>query len=403
MRIPNYLRLAPSGIWHFRQRLPSHQARKTGQTEVTRSLRTRDLLTAQKRALGLVEAYAQNLTQVGGLSVAKDGIPTISEITQGKGHKRYRVIRHPNGTVGVEASGGEDHQFAMDALERIGPLSKEPYFEEFMRATQAVEVQRSLASDPASKIPAIQMRKAVSQWLTEIKSSTKTKTFKIKTTAVEGFARHYGEKKPVKDAGRVDVGNWVMALRASKLEPPTIVNKCSYLRGFFDWAKARGYYPPFSRDENPAAGQVVYGMREKRQRRSLGFKPFSREQVQALYDTKAMEQGLSDAARWGAWIGLYTGARVAEVGQLTLADFVEVEGIPCLRICEEAEGQSVKSDISVRTIPIHPKLIKLGLLKRVESLRKAGESRLFPRVKTDGVNGMGDWLSKLSVVMYWRW
>jgi hypothetical protein len=38
--------------------------------------------------------------------------------------------------------------------------------------------------------------------------------------------------------------------------------------------------------------------------------------------------------------------------------------------------------------------VKLGLLKRVESLRKAGESRLFSSVKTDGVNGMGNWLSK---------
>lgn len=395
MRIPNYLRLAPSGVWHFRQRLPSHHARKTGRTEVTRSLHTRDLLTAQKRALGLVERYAQTLTFRGLSVVAKDSVPTISEIRRAKRLEDYKLIRRPDGTVELEVSGEKDHALAMDALERIGPLHEEPYYQEFMRAADAAEAQRPLStSDPASKIPDIAIGKAVSQWLTEIKSSTKVKTHKIKTTAVEGFAKHYGEKNPLKDAQRIDVGNWVMALRSSKLETPTIVNKLSYLRGFFDWAKARGYYPAFAKDENPAAGQVVYGMREKRQRRALGFKPFTSEQVQALYDTKAMEQGLSESARWGAWIGLYTGARVAEVGQLTLADFVELDGIPCIRICEEAEGQSVKSDISVRTIPVHPKLIKLGLLRHVESLRKAGESRLFPSVKTDGVNGMGNWLSK---------
>lgn len=394
MRIPNYLRLAPSGIWHFRQRLPSNQARLTGKTELTKSLGTRDLLTAQKRALSLVEGYAQSLTFRGLSVVAKDSVPTITQILKAKRLEDYKLIRHPDGTVELEVSGEDDHALAMDALERIGPLDQEPYYQELLRAAQAAESQRVLASDPASKIPAVPIGKLVSQWLAEIKPSTKTKTFKIKTTAVEGFAKHYGEKNPLRDAGRIDVGNWVMALRASKLETPTIVNKLSYLRGFFDWSKARGYYPPFSRDENPAAGQVIYGMREKRQRRVLGFKPFSKEQVLALYDTKAMEQGLSESARWGAWVGLYTGVRVAEVGQLTLADFVEVEGIPCIRICEESEGQSVKSDISVRTIPIHPKLIKLGLLKRVESLRKAGETRLFPSVKTDGVNGMGNWLSK---------
>lgn len=393
MRIPNYLRLAPSGVWHFRQRLPSHQASKTGKTEVTRSLHTRDLLTAQKRALDLVQAYAQTFTVRGLSVVAKDSVPTVSEILRAKRLEDYKLIRHPDGTVELEVSGEADHTLAMDALERIGPLHQEPYYQDFMRAAQVASLAAS-STLSTSNIPSIAIGKAVVQWLAEIKSSTKTKTFKIKTTAVEGFARHYGERNPLKDAQRIDVGNWVMALRSSKLETPTIVNKCSYLRGFFDWAKARGYYPAFAKDENPAAGQVIYGMREKRQRRAHGFKPFSKEQVQALYDAKAMQDGLSEAARWGAWVGLYTGARVAEVGQLMLTDFVEVDGIPCIRITDEAEGQSVKSDISVRTIPIHPKLIKLGLLKRVESLRKAGESRLFPSVKTDGVNGMGNWLSK---------
>jgi integrase len=399
MRIPNYLRLAPSGIWHFRQRLPSNQVRKTGKHEVTRSLRTRDLLTAQQRALDLAQAYAQPIT-VRGLSVARDSskeselsLPAV--VQAARLGIIYKVIRHPDGTVEVEANGKADHGFAMDALERIGPLDQEPYYQELMRVAQAAESQRVLpAPDPASKIPVIQIGKAVTQWLAEIKSSTRPKTFKIKTTAVEGFAKHYGEKSSLKDAGRIDVGNWVMALRAGKLETPTIVNKLSYLRGFFDWAKARGYYPPFAKDENPAAGQVVYGTREKRKRRALGFKPFSEDQIKALYDAKAMEAGLSESARWGAWIGLYTGARVAEVGQLTLADFTEVGGIPCIRITDEGEGQSVKSEVSIRTIPVHLALIKLGLLKRVDDLRKDGEKRLFPKVKVGGVNGPGNWLSK---------
>jgi hypothetical protein len=351
MRIPNYLRLAPSGIWHSRQRLPSRQASKTGKTEVTRSLRTRDLLIAQQRALDLVQAYAQAFTVRGLSVVAEDSVPTISEIRRAKRLEDYKLIRRLDGTVELEVSGEKDHALAMDALERIGPLHEESYYQEFMRAAQVASVASSYTSS-ASNIPSIAIGKAVTQWLTEIKPSTKTKTFKMKTTVVEGFARHYGEKNPVKDAGRVDVGNWVMALRASKLEPPTIVNKLSYLRGFFDWAKVRGYYPAFAKDENPAAGQVIYGMREKRQRRSLGFKPFSREQVQALYDTKAMEQGLSEAVRWGAWIGLYTGARVAEIGQLTLADFVDTDGIPCLRICEEAEGQSSRISVSAPFLSI---------------------------------------------------
>jgi len=117
------------------------------------------------------------------------------------------------------------------------------------------------------------------------------------------------------------------------------------------------------------------------------------EQIRALYSPGALAK-LSEGARWGAVIGLYTGARVSEVGQLALVDFTTVDGVPCMTITDEGEGQSVKNEPSLRTIPIHPDLLALGLMERVETLRKQGEKRLFPRVKIGSVNGQGDWLSK---------
>ena len=396
MRIPNYLRLAPSGIWHFRQRIPQPFAQKLGARELTRSLGTRDLLTAQARALTLAQAYARTITQTRGLDVmATDGkgmvalrsmnTPQVDEVLPAaRAGKKYRVVRNADGSVEIEANGKADHALASDMVERIGPFSREAY---------VLEQASRPAPPPESKIPALPIGKVVTQWLADIKSGTKPKTFSIKTTAVENFARHYGEKNALKDAGRIDVGNWVQSLRASGLQTPTIVNKCSYLRGFFDWAKARGYYPAFAKDDNPAAGQVVFRTREKRLRRAFGFKAFTDDQVRTLFSAKALT-GLNETATLGAWIGLFTGARVAEVGQLALDDFVVVDGIPCIRITDEGEGQSVKSSVSNRTIPVHPKLIKLGLLKRVDALRKAGEKRLFPKVKVNGVNGSGNWLSK---------
>lgn len=102
-------------------------------------------------------------------------------------------------------------------------------------------------------------------------------------------------------------------------------------------------------------------------------------------------EGLSEAAQWGAWIGLYTGAGVA---QLALVDFIVEDGVPSIRITNEGAGQSVKNDASIRTIPIHPALIERGLLNRVEMLKASGATRLIPKVKLDGVNGAGNWLSK---------
>jgi integrase len=154
-----------------------------------------------------------------------------------------------------------------------------------------------------------------------------------------------------------------------------------------------GAYPKFPKDENPAMGHVIFRKHEKKKRKAYGFKAFTLEQIQALYAPDALAK-LSEGARWGAVIGLYTGARVSEVGQLALADFTTVDGVPCMTITDEGEGQSVKNEPSLRTIPIHPDLLTLGLMKRVEKLRKQGEKRLFPKVKIGSVNGQGDWLSK---------
>lgn len=138
---------------------------------------------------------------------------------------------------------------------------------------------------------------------------------------------------------------------------------------------------------------MIFRKREKVKRRALGFKAFTLEQVQKLYAPAALKK-LSEGARWGALIGLYTGARVSEVGQLALDNFTDVDGVPCLTITDEGEGQSVKNEASRRTIRIHPDLLALELMERVERLREAGEARLFPKLKVGAVNGAGNWLSK---------
>lgn len=393
MRLPNYLQLAPSGVWHFRQRVPADLLHIFKQRFVKHSLRTRDVLTAQRLALAFADRYARLIEQARGMQVSdKDG-PIADDVANSPGRKiPYKLIRHPDGTVEVEAKGPADHKLAMNAAERIGIMALEPSIQQAMRDTAEREARaREEAAKPT--VPVLPIAKVVTQWLADIKSSTLPKTLSIKAAAVEGFARHYGEKKSLHEAGRLDVGRWVEALRASGLSTPTIVNKTGYLRGFFDWVKARGYYPPFSKDDNPAAGQILFRAKEKRARRVLGFKAFSVDQIRILFSPEALE-GLSEAAQWGAWIGLYTGARVAEVGQLALADFVMEDGIPCIRITNEGTGQSVKNDASLRAIPVHPALIQLGLLDRVTMLKASGETRLFPKVKVDGVNGAGNWLSK---------
>lgn len=62
-------------------------------------------------------------------------------------------------------------------------------------------------------------------------------------------------------------------------------------------------------------------------------------------------------------------------------DFIEQQGIPCIRIDDSREDQNLKNTSSRRVLPIHPALIDLGLLQHVEAVRSNGADRLFPELE----------------------
>ncbi|MCW0366489.1 hypothetical protein NB699_001472 [Xanthomonas sacchari] len=76
-------------------------------------------------------------------------------------------------------------------------------------------------------------------------------------------------------------------------------------------------------------------------------------------------------------LGLYIGARASEVGQLLVADVFKEGNIPCIRISDEGEHQKVKTEVSLRAVPIHPEPLALGFWDWAESRKAAGHKRLF--------------------------
>ncbi len=182
-------------------------------------------------------------------------------------------------------------------------------------------------------------------------------------------------------------------MREKGASTPTLTNKQSYIGGkggFFEWAMAPGHYP---KCDNPASSHVSYFAREKRAQKKLGVRAYDRAQIQALFSPQALAK-MSETARWASFIGLYTGARASEVGQLLVKDVFDEQGIPCVRISDEGEHQKVKTEISLRTVPLHPEFLRMGFQDWVEEKRRAGQARLFPAAKAEAVNGQGNWITK---------
>ncbi|TAK93741.1 MAG: site-specific integrase [Aquabacterium sp.] len=84
------------------------------------------------------------------------------------------------------------------------------------------------------------------------------------------------------------------------------------------------------------------------------------------------------AAYWIPLLGMFTGARVSELAQLTQGDVFIEGGEPYLNITDEAEHQQLKTGNSRRTLPVHPELIRLGFMRYWQGLGGASQSPLWP-------------------------
>jgi len=110
-----------------------------------------------------------------------------------------------------------------------------------------------------------------------------------------------------------------------------------------------------------------------------------------------------DGKFWVPIIALYSGLRLGEIAQLLVSDIKWEHDIPYFDI-NKGEGEDdkqLKTWASVRRVPIHPKLIALGLLAHVEQQRqKNPKGRIFPEV-TPGKDGyysanISKWFSRYA-------
>lgn len=110
--------------------------------------------------------------------------------------------------------------------------------------------------------------------------------------------------------------------------------------------------------------------------------------------------------QWMPLIALYTGCRLEEIGQLRITDIKTEEGIPFFHITTlDDEGnrvKSVKTETSLRKVPIHKDLIGFGFLEYVASIKGDGHTMLFPELKEyrgKMTHGYSKWYGKQRKVI----
>lgn len=144
--------------------------------------------------------------------------------------------------------------------------------------------------------------------------------------------------------------------------------------------------------ENPAAGiRITVKAKPGRSRRE-----FDQTALSALFGSPVYTDGFrpdggaGEAAYWLPLLGLYTGARLNELGQLRPRDIYketydedgrDAEAWVIRITADEDDGLKLKNVGSERRVPIHSDLVSLGFLDFVAA--STGQPRLFPALKPD--------------------
>ena len=183
------------------------------------------------------------------------------------------------------------------------------------------------------------------------------------------------------------------------LTPRTVNRYLSSLGAFCSWLVAHGYI-----DVNPTDGMSLAKEKKK------STLPFTIDQMNILF-ASPLFAGCQSATEWSNiakpgnalirdhrfWVPLimlYSGARPAEIAQLATSDVRQEHGHWIMHITTEGDGdKSVKTAGSMRIVPIHPELIKLGLLDYHAGMKRAGQSRLFPQAER---NSRGQMIADFS-------
>ncbi len=166
-----------------------------------------------------------------------------------------------------------------------------------------------------------------------------------------------------------------MKLPDEDLLSVTKINQClGRVSSLFTWAQKNAYVV-----SNPFHGLKI----KKKVADAESRLPFENGDLDKLFTTPVFQAGdfKHPYYYWLPLIALYTGARIEEICQVYLSDIYEEQGLWVIRISTFEEGQKVKTSAGKRVIPIHGRLIELGLIEHVESLRKKKRERLFPELK----------------------
>lgn len=221
-------------------------------------------------------------------------------------------------------------------------------------------------------------------------------TFNEQPVAIRMIEEFFREPKPVCEITRNDLQDYKRALvrtpnryamrfpgltlpeaveaNAKRAEPfatlnPNTINDkwLAHIRAILNWCVDSGIIP-----DNPASNVRVGGGNSDGEPTRL---PFSPGDLAKLFGPPLFAPGVPFETRhWALLLALFTGARSSsEIARIGLDDIYREQGVLVFHLAHASKNKRSK-----RLVPVHKRLIALGLEDYINTLRARGETKLFP-------------------------
>jgi integrase len=243
---------------------------------------------------------------------------------------------------------------------------------------------RSLAppAPAASAIEGETISQAAEAWYNEMARGT------VRETTLDGHKLRV--RAFIARAGDIPLGSVTRAMAADFLTGIAVGRSNRTVNAYavtmatlFKHAAQRGRFT----GENPFSGQ-------KRKADGESYSAFTNDEIKALLtalprEIRPTRHTPETALPWATLIAAYTGMRLEEIAQLTVADIQTLGSnggtVIVFDIHNGDAAHKLKNESSARAIPMHSELVRAGLLDYIAALPKDGP--LFPGLKRRASKG----------------
>ena len=258
-----------------------------------------------------------------------------------------------------------------------------------LRMVQALGVIHRTPAPAQTTIPSlppIQKSKKISEVIAlyaEEKTKDNSKeTIKDKKRTYQSLMDLFGDIE-INLFTKQELVSWKSTQLKQDIKATTINSKIGELNGLFEYALNNGFY---TLEKNPCEGLKI-GKSSKLKATYESYEPFNNDELKAIFNPPSPLHYTKRLKKPDHYLmplmALFTGARREELASLKANNIRKIDDIWSIEI------EDGKNERARRIVPIHNKLIELGLLEYAKSIQDKNYSYLFPYLVLDGDNGMG--------------